>query len=51
MVRRWPVGFRRGGPVCWGVQLLVGCGASAECRGMFGVLVWFGVVGGRPRLQ
>ena len=49
MVRRWHVGLRREGPVCWGVRLLVGCGSSAKCPIMFGVLVWFDVGGGRPR--
>ena len=47
----WPVGLRREGPVCWGVRLLVECGASEACPSMFGFLDWFGVLGGRPRLQ
>ena len=51
MVWGLPVGLRRGGPVCWGVRLLVGCGANVGCLGIFGFLVWFGVMGGRPRLR
>ena len=57
MVWEWLVGFRRGGPVCLGVRLVgvrtivLGCGACAWCPGMFGFLVWLGVVGGMPRLR
>ena len=47
-VREWLVDHRRGVPVCWVDQLLVGCGASVGCSGMFGILFWFGVVGGKP---
>ena len=38
---------------CVGVfeSVCVGCGAIVECPGMHGVLVWFGVAGGKPRLQ
>jgi hypothetical protein len=48
-VKGWLAGPRREVPECWGDQLLVGCGASVGCPGVFGFLVWFGVVGGRPR--
>ena len=50
-MRRWHVGLRRGGPVCGSVRLLVGSGASVECRDMFGVLVWYGVAEGMQRWQ
>ena len=43
------VGPRQGVPVCWGDLLIVGCGACVGCPGMFGFLILFGVVGGKPR--
>jgi len=35
--------------VCWGGQLLVGYGAIVGGLGMFGFVIWFGIVGGKPR--
>ena len=43
-MRGWLVGLYRGGPVCLGVLLLVGCGANVGCPDMIDFLVWFGVV-------
>ena len=50
-MKGWLVGPRRGAPVCRGDQLLVGRGARVGCPDMFGFLIWFGVVRGKPRWQ
>ena len=50
-MKKWHVGLNRGGPMCGGVQPLVGCGANVVRLGMFGVLIWFGVAEGTQRWQ
>ena len=50
MEKGWHVGLPQGGPVCLGVRMLVECVAIVGCLGMFGVLFWIDVVGGRPKL-
>ena len=51
MVKRWPVGLRRRGPMYGSVRLLIGRGASVECLDMFGVIVLCGVAEGMQRWQ
>ena len=39
MLKGWPEGLRRGGPVFLGFRLLVGCGSSVGYSGMFGLVL------------
>ncbi len=50
MVWGWLVGLYQEGPVCFGVQLILGYVTIVGCLGMFEFLMWSGVEGVRPRL-